>query len=44
MQLFVSNAKLRFLGFVEAAAESRFVGTHDAIRRQVVAVGNRFPA
>jgi hypothetical protein len=43
-QLFVSNALLRFLGFVEAAAEPGFVGTHDAIRRQVIAVGNRFAA
>jgi hypothetical protein len=44
LQLFVSNAELRFLGFVEAPAESRFVGTDDAIRGQVVAVGNRFAA
>jgi len=44
LQLFDSNSELRFLGFIEAAAQSRFVGTHDAIRRQVVAVGNRFAA
>jgi len=44
LQLFVSNAQLRFLGFVQAPPESRFAGTHDAIRRQVVAVGNRFAA
>jgi hypothetical protein len=36
LQLFVSNSELRFLRFVEPAAESGFIGADDAIRRHVL--------
>jgi hypothetical protein len=44
LQLFVSNPELGFLGFVEPATQSRFVGTDDAIGRHVVAFGDGLAA